>query len=75
MPYLPFDDHARREILSSFSLWTGGFNPSECEPERILIYVDTASPNKYDPYDIKTFLTDCWLSEALEQQHIIKVNY
>ncbi len=52
-------DKAR--VLKDFREWTGGFDPFECEPERIDLYVEVAMDHRLDRNEVDAYLTELML--------------
>lgn len=52
-------ERVRRDFLD----WSGGFTPSEVEPQEIDLYVDVAMPSDLDPDAVEDFLS-IWVEEG-----------
>lgn len=49
-------------VRNDFIEWTGGYYPSEVEPQQIDTYVELARPAHLDPGEVEAFLYE-WAEE------------
>lgn len=52
-------DSEKEELLSDFKEWSGGFEPSECDEEHVMAYVESALSEELDKNAATVHLLNC----------------